>query len=361
MGSPGLTTGDEVLTLGDMTDMVRAAGLRGFHALVSRLGGDPAALLRRHGLPTTLDDEELLLPVSKLVRLLENSAQVLECPDFGLQLAQAQDISILGPVAVAIQNSPTIGEALQVASRYLFVHNQAMSFAPVFDSLPDANLVELRYTVEANGLPPARQSFDVMMGGGHRFLTLLGGEHYHLMAAHLPHSPRARPAVYERYFGVKVQFKQTNAALIITRDLFDAPLPQANATLRGLATSYLEQNFGKTRKALVPRVRMAAKRALGSPQCSLDRIAELFAMHPRTLQRHLADEGTTFEAIRDTVTKDAALRYLSTSRLPLSQVSALLGLSEQSALTRSCNRWFGETPSALRRRLAEAQESNQPG
>jgi predicted helicase len=36
------------------------------------------------------------------------------------------------------------------------------------------------------------------------------------------------------------------------------------------------------------------------------------------------------------------------TRMPLTQVTGVLGLSEQSVLTRSCLRWFGRTPSAIR-------------
>ena len=88
----------------------------------------PAALPLTQRLPPLLDNEDALLPVAKLVRLLEDAARTLGVPDFGLRVAQAQDISVLGPVAVAIQNSPTVGEALQVASRPERVND----FAPRF-------------------------------------------------------------------------------------------------------------------------------------------------------------------------------------------------------------------------------------
>ncbi|MEO7729950.1 MAG: AraC family transcriptional regulator [Kofleriaceae bacterium] len=339
-----------------MPEMVRAAGLRGFHALVTQLGGDPEALLRRHRVPVA-PDEDVLVPVRKIVRLLEDSARALGCRDFGLRLAATQDISILGPVAVAIQNSPTFGEALRVASRYLFVHNQAMSFTPVLDGLADRRHAELRYAVPTPGLAPARQSFDLMMGGGHRILTVLGGRHYRPVAVHLSHAALAAPAVYRRYFGVPVLFEQPTARLIVSRALFDAPVPQANETLRNLATSYLDQHFDRSPNSVLPRVRMAIRRALGTPQAGLGRVAAQLAMHPRTLQRHLADEGATFEAIREAVCREAALRLLRNRRLSLSEISARLGLSEQSALTRSCKRWFGEPPSAIRRRLAPDEQA----
>ena len=74
-------------------------------------------------------------------------------------------------------------------------------------------------------------------------------------------------------------------------------------------------------------------------------------MHPRTLQRRLRDDGTTFEDIKDEARRDLAQRYLAYAEVPLAQVTAVLDYSEQSALTRSCQRWFRTTPSALRARL----------
>jgi AraC-like DNA-binding protein len=74
-------------------------------------------------------------------------------------------------------------------------------------------------------------------------------------------------------------------------------------------------------------------------------------MHPRTLQRRLREEGTTFEAIKDEVRRDLAQRYLSQPDVPISQVAELLDYGEQSALGRSCRRWFDTSPRSLRARL----------
>jgi AraC-like DNA-binding protein len=74
-------------------------------------------------------------------------------------------------------------------------------------------------------------------------------------------------------------------------------------------------------------------------------------MHPRTLQRRLKKEGTTFEGLKDEARRDLARRYLSQPELPLTQIAALLDYSELSALGRSCRRWFDATPQQFRGRL----------
>jgi AraC-like DNA-binding protein len=98
-------------------------------------------------------------------------------------------------------------------------------------------------------------------------------------------------------------------------------------------------------------VRQALIRTMGAGSSKKNDIAALFRMHPRTLQRRLEDEGATFETIREDVYKNAALRFLRETDIPLKQLAGALGFSEQSALTRSCARWFGTSPSRIRRRV----------
>jgi Arabinose-binding domain of AraC transcription regulator, N-term len=128
----------------------------------------------------------------------------------------------------------------------------------------EAESAELRYEIQTPRPALARQSFDLMLAGGHLILTLLGGESYRLDAVHLPHKPVAPPSVYWRYFGVKVRFERPTASLVVSRALFDAPLPRADETLRGLATSFLESNFDRTRMSVLPRVRLELRKSLGS-------------------------------------------------------------------------------------------------
>ena len=91
------------------------------------------------------------------------------------------------------------------------------------------------------------------------------------------------------------------------------------------------------------------EQALGSGAVEIEAVAATFGLHPRTLQRRLESEGASYADILDTARRETALRYLVGTALPLTRVTAAIGLAEQSALTRCCLRWFGATPSAVRR------------
>jgi AraC-like DNA-binding protein len=333
-----------------MNALVRASGLRGYQSLMLSLNADPLGLLQRHRIaPETLADDDALIPLRSVVNLLEASAAATHCPDFGLRMAQSQDISVLGPLAIAMQNSPTVADALQLASRHLYVHCPAMVFAVIKSSHLAPGSVELRLEILLPRQPVQRQVMDQCLGDMHHMLRFLARDRYSLKAVALPHAPEAPLKTYTSFFNAPVHPAQEHGGLHIGRQTLTATLQAVNESLRQIAVDYMTAHFGDPGQSVSSRVRLAIRRTLSTAQASKSAIADLMGMHQRTLQRRLEAEGSSFEEIREEVRKQSALRYLCETRVPLTQLAGLLGLSEQSALTRSCRRWFAATPSQIRK------------
>lgn len=331
--------------------MVRAGALRGYAELVRSLGGDAEALLREHGIePHRLANEDALVSLRTMIQLLDSSAQRLRCPEFGLRLAQFQSIDILGPLAVAMQNLPTVRDALSYGANHLFAHGAGIEMT-VFDKSPaQPKCSELRYEIVLPRVPVIVQPTDLSLGLAHRVLQLFAREHYRLEEVHLSYKPPAPLETYKRFFGAKVRIEQAHACLLVSPSSFSAPMRTVNPLLRQLAMTYLDAQFPAPGRAVSARARQAITQTLGTRSARKEGVAQMLAMHPRTLQRRLSAEGTTFDEVYDAVCRDTALRYLSGTRMPLTQIAALIGLARQSALTRACQRWFGVPPSVVRKR-----------
>src|SRR3546814_16639906 len=100
-----------------------------------------------------------------------------------------------------------------------------------------------------------------------------------------------------------------------------------------MASSCIDTRFPATSLNLVPRVYAIATRLLASGNCTNADVASKLNMHPRTLQRRLKEEGSSFEAIKDDVRRDVAARYLSESDLPLTRISSR---SEERRVGKEC-------------------------
>lgn len=335
----------------DGMPVIRSAGIRGFRDVVAELGGDPVSMAVRVGLDVAaLDTDDVLAEDIALARVLELAAAELDCPDLGLRIAARQDVSLLGPLALAIQNAPSVGEALEATSRYLFVHAVGMRISLQPDPDDVRGVQALRYDVTPAGIDPPRQGTDLSLGSLHRAIVSLVGGSYGLRTVDLPHQPLAPQSVYEEFFGARVRFGRPAALLRLPSSLGDLPLAVHDESVRQMALDFLERQSPAGNVLLTSRTEGALQQLLGTGSAGIDDVARLLDLHPRTLQRRLADEGTGFASVVDGVRRDTAHRYLVTTDLPLSQVAGLLGFSEQAVLSRACRRWWGVTPREVRRR-----------
>lgn len=345
---PNLTRRDKCLTLDDMA-LIRSAGIKGFADLVVEHGGDPDAMARRARLPVeALWGDEVLVEELTLARVLELAAAELDLPDLGLLIAERQDSSMLGPLSVAIQNSPTVADALDCTSRYLFVHARGLSVEAIPDPYGTPGVLAVVYGTPADG-DAFRQGIDIGLGFLHRTMLEMVQGPYGLRTVELPHQPLTPLSRYEDFFGTQVVPGRPRALLRVPSSLLDRPIVQADRTVRALALEHLQQYVASPGQDVAPRVRSAIDQMLGTTPAEIGAVAALLAVHPRTLQRRLEAEGTTFAALLDERRRARALTYLTATDMPMTQVAAALGLSEQSALSRSCRRWWDRTPREVRR------------
>ena len=332
-----------------MEPNVRARGLHGYQALMREMGYDPASLMRRYHIDeAVLGTDDALVSLRAATHLLEASAELTGLGDFGLRMSAHQGIEVLGPLSLVMRNAPTVRDALNDVIRYLFVQSPGIIVSVDERHSKVPNTVAVSVEVRLSGPIVTRQNSDLCLADAHNFLHLVAGDNYELLAVSLSHQPIVSRAVYERFFGARVLEEPTGATLYISRKTFAASVQGANASFRQVAQDYIFRHFGVGEQSTSERVRLALRRTLGTSNCDKPNVAALLALHPRTLQRRLAEEGTSFGAIKEEVRKQLALEYLRGTRMPIGQISLMLGFPAQSALTRACRQWFGATPLELR-------------
>ena len=339
-------------------DMVHSSGLRGYLDVMQQLGTDPIPLLTKYGIQLAqLQDDNAWISHAAMIQLLEESAQQTSCADLGLRISQYQDIGILGVLGLILQSAATLREVIKYSSDLLFLHGSALRLyinERVNSNLfgPQSGVVEIIFDIQLNDatdIVSKRQAMDLGLAVCHRVLRYLSGELYQPIKVGLPHSPIASLNVYKRFFHAEVVADQQHAALYLHKDMLNITLHSIDHGLREIVDSYLERSFRSHQGSFSDRVRHAIRIHLSGPKANKTDIAQLLAMHPRSLQRKLDEEGTSFELIKDKLRQQLLLQYLADSKASMSQIASVLGFSEQSALSRACKNWFGLTPRQLKK------------
>lgn len=345
---------------GDLVSIrVRARGLVGFPELVAKHGGDCHALLKSVGIePELLNTPDATLEHIKLIELFEKSAHDLNVADFGLQLAQLQGISVLGPVALLAQHAATVGDAIEAVHRNIRYHSPGASarlhFASKDVSDEQDEMVCYRYELQLPDGVPHRQNTELAYAIALKFLTLVSSAKPDQWRVHFAHDKGLSAKQYRRHLGCQVKLGQSFDACFFPKRLLGVAIHAADPALVDTAQRFVSHVIRRHPLDLAKQIETLLIRQLASGGCTLPRLAKQLSLSARTMQRHLQSQGGSFDEIVDRVRKMRAAEYLRDSTVPLAQVSNLLGYTESSTFNRSCVRWFDETPLAYRRRLQSA-------
>lgn len=333
-----------------MASLIRATNLWGYDDLVRQLGEDPEPLLARFHIPPAEQRQDAdFLPYRNVALLLEASARGLNCPDFGQRMVGWQGLDILGPVAVIARNTATVREALQAIARYLYIHSPALELRLV--SSVSAETLVFGYRMNEMSPLQTPQAYELSLANATQMLRMLAGADANPAQVSFMHERLGAPESYAETFGCRTLFSQRRCGFELPASLGRRPVGHAHAQTLQLATAYLESQFAPGAATLAARVVELVRRLMTTGHCDAETIAEGLAMHPRTLQRRLAEEGKRYDTLLDEERKRQTEHYLAQSGLHLSQVTGLLGYAEQSSLNRSCQRWFGMTPRQYREQL----------
>ncbi|MHC8380916.1 AraC family transcriptional regulator [Pseudomonas sp. LB3P14] len=329
-----------------MTPYMRGWVLQGFANLIEELGGDVAGYEKRFQLPLQgLDQSEVPIPGSALIRLMEACADDLQCPDFGIRLGTVQGRAPLGPVMLALTQCATVGEAIGAAARFISLLNPAVELK--CESLTSG--LRLTYQIKVPRIGIVRQFEQWCLMAGVNVFHILAGANARPRAMFFTHAPLQPKDFYSRTFGCPVKFSQVAFGFEFSASDAMHPMDGNDPEMKALVTDYLERIADESGLDLEHQMDALIRKLLPTGRCTLDTIASHYFVSVRTLQRRLDDQGLAFEQQVDAIRRERAALYLNDPMLRVSQVALLLGYAEQSSLSHAFKRWYGMSPSAWRR------------
>ena len=81
---------------------------------------------------------------------------------------------------------------------------------------------------------------------------------------------------------------------------------------------------------------------------SFDHICDFLHMSSQVVRRRLAEEGTSYQKIKDAVRSDLVTDLLAKPEMAIGDIAERAGFSEPAALSRAFKKWTGLTPAQYR-------------
>lgn len=310
---------------------------------------------RQHGVPLAnclsgtditaamIDDDASEITPEQEMRLVRNVLTALpDVEGLALEIGARYHLTDFGIWGYALLSCATLRDALRLALKYL-----DLSF--IFGDLEleecDDELAILRFHYEA--IPGDIRQF------------LVERDAIAILAVERLTAPRVRPirslrfsfprpahaARYMSLLGFEPEFGAAATEIRADMRQLRLPLPGANEATAYMCEAECQKLLERRRGGISVAARIRSIiRKQPSQSTDMDAIAGSLGMTARTLRRHLADEDTTFRALRETVLLTLAEEMMTAGSIKLAAIAEQLGYSDAAAFSHAYKRWKGVTP-----------------
>jgi len=306
-------------------------------------------LLRKHvGYAGGFADPYEQIPLARFVSFLEDAAHDLGDPLLGAKLGARSRMEDLGPIGLMFLASANLQIALGQLKKFFSV----LQGATRVELDAGCAMPEYSYQILGPTIWPRRQDAELTLSATCSAIRSLLGERWSPVEVHFehdraPHDTREIDSTLFEIFRAPILFSQPANRLIL--DPEDLVRPAASRG-EGMAP-YLEQHLKDlmrteetTFDSCAFQVSHIISKRLGRADLEVPSIAEEIGLSPRTLQRRLAEEGTS---LRELVRRHRAHivdRLLKDRKTKMTVIAHDVGYSDATTFSRAFKSWSGETP-----------------
>lgn len=308
---------------------------------------DKPALLRgmRVDPDAPLDFDEMV-PGEGYFELLETIAAAEDGPVlFHLRAGASMRCDEYGVLGLAIKSAPTLKGSYERVVRY----GELLISTPLYylEERAEGTCIALNRFSNVYGI---HLSNEAAMATFWALSQETLGSEFTPAAVYYAHEAPEHAELYREHFGCPVHFSSSLNGFCVPSDIVEKRNRVGDEALAGYFDAQLEERVAQasSERSLESLVRVEVGRSLSGGVPKKGEIAQLLGVSERTLNRRLADQGLSFQAIVEESRRELAEGLLRRSSYSLAEVAFMTGFSEQSAFTRAFKRWTDHTPGSYR-------------
>ena len=297
---------------------------------------------RRASLPTDLLSREAPTVLAEgFFRLWQAIGEEAGSLSIAIDLGKLGALEGFSPTLMAALASPNLIVAATRISHYKSL------FAPIVLQVDaDDHRVRLSASGKGHVIPMTLAATELVFWTA--FVRRATREPVTPLHATLPQQP-AESAALENALGVRINTTDTTS---ITFDRIDAERPflTMDAEAWRFYKPVLENRLSELERnaSMADRIHATLVELLPSGRTSLEEVSSTLAYSPRSLQRLLHQEGTTFKQVLAQTRARLAKHYLCSADITNAEVAFLLGYDDPNSFFRAFRSWTDTTPERYR-------------
>jgi AraC-like DNA-binding protein len=327
----------------------------GFLEAFVALGAEESNLLRAAGLsPLLIRQRDSKISYAQQSALIRAGIELCRKPGVGLLVGLNFDWTFFGTVGSVVTCSPTLHEAGNAFVRYAMI---AQPYYAMYPRLPQGYVdADDIFICPLRSFPPGAQTAAMtLFETEFRLATMVrvwdacGNKSVAHPEIHvrLAYPEPVHSALYKSLPCASVKFNCPESTLAAHKLVFTVPFRtyRRQAFEQIIARCEEELTDAQLEPTLAAKVRWHVY-ARFNRAATLEEIAEILRLSPRSLTRRLSREHTSFRQIVHDVRMEITAHHLKSSKLSVDEVSELMGFSSASSLRRAIRNWNGQSARA---------------
>ncbi|MBB6520321.1 helix-turn-helix transcriptional regulator [Pseudoteredinibacter isoporae] len=321
--------------------------ISGVFAGFERLGLDRAALMAGISSANNYADNSLnpgSMELGDARRLWHRAEELSENTTLGAQLGLLQNQRASGVLMPICWHSPTPIQAFQHIASFQSLISDNGLYRIRDNEKPGLTVCE--YVPSAHSVPPNRQQILSVITGTILVLRAISPQDP-VLAVGIPEDMAHKEL--SKLLDVHVTPASPYFSLHLDSNLMQLPIEGRDEHLYEINLAYAEGMIRHKREGKSLREDVKQMIEQGAPaQVTIEDVARELDVNKRVLQRLLAEQGSSFRQLKESLLKEKALALLITERWEISAIAQELGYSEVSAFHRAFKSWFSASPKQFR-------------
>lgn len=284
--------------------------------------------------------EAVRVPLDVQDRIWEEFCAASPDPLVGIHLGLDSQPGNLDIVGLLLMSCDDLAEALDMLVDYQQIIGEGGEF------FLERGPLQWRLRYEAHFTSRARERVEAVFATLLHMGRWISGNTFQPDRLCFRHPAAAGTEAYEQLLATRTEFAAADNAIVFAARQATLPLIQSNPAvtqhLRLLADQVLT---GLGSQSLASQVQSLLQQA---PAATREDIASRLHMSSRHLNRLLAEDGTSFKLLQDTIRRQLAESALREADSRMADIAEKLGFSDESAFAKAFRRWSGMSPKQFR-------------